>query len=53
MPGLVPGTHVFERLSETWMAGTGPAMTWREFCPLIETCYSAARFCVSAAAALS
>jgi len=29
MPGLVPGIHVLERLtnSKTWMAGTSPAMT--------------------------
>ena len=29
MPGLVPGIHVFALGAETtWMAGTGPAMTW-------------------------
>jgi len=29
MPGLVPGIHVFKRIdsTETWMAGTSPAMT--------------------------
>ena len=27
MPGLVPGIHVFLRLSKTWMAGPSPAMT--------------------------
>jgi hypothetical protein len=29
MPGLVPGIHVFETLTniKTWMAGTSPAMT--------------------------
>jgi hypothetical protein len=29
MPGLVPGIHVLECMdSKTWMAGTGPAMTF-------------------------
>jgi hypothetical protein len=29
MPGPVPGIHVFAAVleSQTWMAGTGPAMT--------------------------
>ena len=27
MPGLVPGIHVFEAATKTWMAGTSPAMT--------------------------
>src|SRR6185369_15225763 len=30
MPGLVPGIHVFLR-PKTWMAGTSPAMTWRDY----------------------
>jgi hypothetical protein len=31
MPGLGPGIHAFIllRRGKTWMAGTGPAMTWR------------------------
>ncbi len=31
MPGLVPGIHVlgYEKQANTWMAGTGPAMTER------------------------
>ena len=32
MPGLVPAIHVFRvRESKTWMAGTRPAMTMRDF----------------------
>src|SRR6202035_5629150 len=27
MPGLVPGIHVFDWLSKTWMAGPSPALT--------------------------
>jgi hypothetical protein len=31
MPGLVPGIHVlFVQVVKTWMAGTSPAMTWRD-----------------------
>jgi hypothetical protein len=31
MPGLVPGIHVLvAEAGKTWMAGTSPAMTWRE-----------------------
>jgi seryl-tRNA synthetase len=32
MPGLVPGIHVLSfDATKTWMAGTSPAMTWKEF----------------------
>jgi hypothetical protein len=31
MPGLVPGIHVFLSAAKTWMAGTSPAMTEKEF----------------------
>src|SRR6185503_5070069 len=34
MPGLVPGIHVLPR-SQTWMAGTGPAIT-RRTCQISE-----------------
>jgi hypothetical protein len=27
MPGLVPGIHVLDAATKTWMAGTSPAMT--------------------------
>src|SRR5258708_39678694 len=31
VPGLVPGIHVLRTTSQTWMAGTSPAMT-RQCC---------------------
>src|SRR5215468_5891848 len=30
MPALVAGIHVFRAASKTWMAGTSPAMTWKD-----------------------
>jgi hypothetical protein len=30
MPGLVPGIHALLFGSKAWMAGTSPAMTWRD-----------------------
>jgi hypothetical protein len=30
MPSFMPGIHAFLAAAKAWMAGTSPAMTWRE-----------------------
>ena len=49
MPALVAGIHVFPQASKTWMAGTSPAMTWRESTMKHRTIWFVAIFALSLA----